>query len=858
MIRKTLLLSILLATACGESTIQSDPIPPGCGDGIVQEGEACDDGAANSDTNADACRMDCTSAVCGDGVADSGEECDDGDGDSADTNSDTLANACRSDCMLATCGDGVLDSGELCDDGTAADEGNGCSSGCLRNDSCGDSITQSLYEQCDDGSSLNQNLADACRPTCILARCGDGVVDTSEGCDNGSENSDTLADACRGDCTLSSCGDGIKDSDEECDGGPDNLPGCSDLCVITATCGDGTIEAGAEACDNGTDNSDTDADACRTNCQSAYCGDGVLDTGETCDDGVANSNEGIDACRLDCSLPTCGDGVVDTDEDCDDGDTLLGMNGCSATCSDSSLCGDGVIQSSFEECDNGVLNDDFTPDACRLNCLNPFCGDGAQDTGELCDDGNNDSFDYCSASCDFEPWRMQLSVPFAPNTSSISWNTPAAGGAVVGGVDSSGLVTAVNGSTGEIEWQYDLDTAISHSMILGPNRSLALVTNAGVIQSLPLNSKDLTEPTWSYPLPSVDHPALGGGLAAFYDKLIAFDGAGQAHLLNKTGDDANLIQGGGGAFPIDTINTSARCGTEPSCTPCVGCTASLGNAGNYGIIVPAADQVWFWDNYASTATLLCEPTTVTFASDVIGRVAIVGDGNMSVRQERAYVVTADNHIAQIAAPIPPDCGDPGVCPDYEACPVGEISWEYIAPQAVTTGLVVQQISTDVRRLYYGAQGGLVVALDFDYLGSDQPTVAWQYNAGAAISATPAVNRFGNLYVGDDAGILHALKSDGTAMWTKDIGATLVGSPLLLVNRIVVTTEAGEVIALEVCQGDLECQEAGTVVLQGSGWARDSGNISGTGRSNTGCAAIPTGLWIWGLIILGIFRKTRRC
>lgn len=57
---------------------------PGCGDGVVDPGEICDDGAANSDTEADACRTDCVPAGCGDGVVDSGETCDDGNTIAAD------------------------------------------------------------------------------------------------------------------------------------------------------------------------------------------------------------------------------------------------------------------------------------------------------------------------------------------------------------------------------------------------------------------------------------------------------------------------------------------------------------------------------------------------------------------------------------------------------------------------------------------------------------------------------------------------------------------------------------------------------------------------------------------------------
>ena len=69
----------------GPSDDSAEPwIPPGCGDGVLDAGELCDDGAANSDTEADACRTDCVPAGCGDGVIDSGEDCDDGNTVAAD------------------------------------------------------------------------------------------------------------------------------------------------------------------------------------------------------------------------------------------------------------------------------------------------------------------------------------------------------------------------------------------------------------------------------------------------------------------------------------------------------------------------------------------------------------------------------------------------------------------------------------------------------------------------------------------------------------------------------------------------------------------------------------------------------
>lgn len=66
-------LALLLCACPG----QEDP-PPGCGNGLSDEFEECDDGEENSDSSRDACRTDCTLPGCGDGTADSGEDCDDG------------------------------------------------------------------------------------------------------------------------------------------------------------------------------------------------------------------------------------------------------------------------------------------------------------------------------------------------------------------------------------------------------------------------------------------------------------------------------------------------------------------------------------------------------------------------------------------------------------------------------------------------------------------------------------------------------------------------------------------------------------------------------------------------------------
>ena len=117
-----------------------DPPPPNdeddeaiCGNGVVDEGEACDDG---NDDDQDACLNNCEEASCGDGITrldlpveSNGEECDDGD--------DVDGNECTNQCRFAVCGDGILredldprDEGyEMCDDGNLT-SGDGCSPTC--------------------------------------------------------------------------------------------------------------------------------------------------------------------------------------------------------------------------------------------------------------------------------------------------------------------------------------------------------------------------------------------------------------------------------------------------------------------------------------------------------------------------------------------------------------------------------------------------------------------------------------------------------------------------------------------------------------------------------------------------------
>lgn len=178
-------------------TCDTDCTPaPGCGDGVVQAAfEQCDDGAANSDTMADACRTTCALPSCGDDTVDSGEACDDGV-----ENSETTPGACRLSCALPACGDAVVDPAEECDDGVNDGSYGGCQADCSFAPYCGDG-TIDPGEECDDGPANTDSTLGACRTTCTVNHCGDGAIDSGEACDDG------FADAC-GDCNASCTGVG--------------------------------------------------------------------------------------------------------------------------------------------------------------------------------------------------------------------------------------------------------------------------------------------------------------------------------------------------------------------------------------------------------------------------------------------------------------------------------------------------------------------------------------------------------------------------------------------------------------------------------------------------------------------------
>ncbi len=95
-----------------------------CGNGVIEAGEACDDGNAQ---NGDGCSSGCAVElpVCGNGRVEAGETCDDGNAQ----NGDGCSVTCTTEPPSPVCGNGVVESGELCDDGNLV-TGDGCNAAC--------------------------------------------------------------------------------------------------------------------------------------------------------------------------------------------------------------------------------------------------------------------------------------------------------------------------------------------------------------------------------------------------------------------------------------------------------------------------------------------------------------------------------------------------------------------------------------------------------------------------------------------------------------------------------------------------------------------------------------------------------
>ncbi|MFH2005476.1 MAG: hypothetical protein ABI333_02705 [bacterium] len=323
-------------------------------------------------------------AECGNLEAEWGEECD-----GADLNGVTCADlgwsggslSCSAGCSFDT--GGCSGTGPVCGNG-AREYGEQCDGANLGGQSCVSLGLASGTLSCDSSCEFDTT-------GCYGDVCGNGTVGVNEQCDGADLQGVTCQDlfyqsgtlACAADCRFDEsrcvgyepvCGDGVRHQpQEQCDGADLGGQSCQSL----------GFDGGALSC-----TSSCLLDLSQCNAQQPFCGDGLINTPmEECDgadlQGLTCQALGYSSGTLSCTggcwldtsqclttQPYCGDGMVNTSqEECDGADLqglscqALGYDSGSLTCTsgcwlDESqcvisqpYCGDGWVNTPWEECD---------------------------------------------------------------------------------------------------------------------------------------------------------------------------------------------------------------------------------------------------------------------------------------------------------------------------------------------------------------------------------------------------------------------------------------------------------------------------------------------------------------------------
>ncbi len=236
-------------------------------------------------------------------------------------------------------------------------------------------------EECDDGNNTN---GDGCSANCLNETgaevCGNGMIEAGEGCDDGNINN---GDGCDSSCRSELCGDANLDAGEECDDGDlDDSNNCSSFCTV-----------------NFPDSNNPH-----------YCGNGTTDNGGVGDQVVNVTVEDVEVTiSADLGILEPGQsgsaafcivgGISNVDGPNAGAQLVLNAMDCLVLYQDTiAVCGNG-IQNAGESCDDGNLTND---DGCDSNCSVSGCGNSIQNAGEGCDDGNLTDGDGCSSLCTVE------------------------------------------------------------------------------------------------------------------------------------------------------------------------------------------------------------------------------------------------------------------------------------------------------------------------------------------------------------------------------------------------------------------------------------------------------------------------
>ncbi|CAD8103015.1 unnamed protein product [Paramecium primaurelia] len=372
---------------------------PICGNRIQQGYEECDDGNEISNDGCNNCKfqcsLDCQKCQFGKCLIQSNsnnlnqldalskiQDCIHAKG----YYYDSLLNDC-----LSICGDRIITLEEECDDGNSL-LNDGCSN-CkfICSDNCLDCQFGKCY-QCHQGYKIQQFKC--------ISDCGDQIINVDETCDDGNNIRFDGCHQCQSSCQLQ-CLFCYNSLCIQCLQGWNLIEG-----KCEQNCGDGQVALMSnEQCDDPNNNNCIDClfQFCQDNCQ--FCNQ---NTCITCFFPFQMIN-GV-------CLPICGDSIVTLEfEQCDDGNDIPfdGCHECQYSCSYG--CQECEYDNIYKECEQNVFDLDLQTGnnnqiiQCNPNyvlienvCVN-LCGNGQLNSQyEECDDGNNNGGDGCSSLCNLE------------------------------------------------------------------------------------------------------------------------------------------------------------------------------------------------------------------------------------------------------------------------------------------------------------------------------------------------------------------------------------------------------------------------------------------------------------------------